>query len=78
MHGGLVLDCCFYVDSSSFSAATVRRLLFGSNRDDILGKHNAPVCFVEYSYAAGWKHYQVSKTCVFCLIVTNYEDQDSV
>ncbi|MED6168398.1 hypothetical protein PIB30_011288 [Stylosanthes scabra] len=47
MHGDLVLNCGFHDDSSNFNAATVRRLLFGSNRDDILGKHNALVRCVE-------------------------------
>ncbi|XP_052110362.1 mitotic checkpoint protein BUB3.1 [Arachis duranensis] len=45
MHGGPVLDCCFHDDSSGFSAAgdnTVRRLLFASNKDDILGKQCSP------------------------------------
>ncbi|KAL3621508.1 hypothetical protein CASFOL_036420 [Castilleja foliolosa] len=49
MHGGAVLDCCFHDDSSGFSASadhTVRR-------EDILGKHDAPVRCIEYSYATG-------------------------
>ncbi|KAE8008090.1 hypothetical protein FH972_004637 [Carpinus fangiana] len=56
MHGGPVLDCCFHDDSSGFSASadnTVRRLVFSSNKEDILGRHDAPVRCVEYSYAAG-------------------------
>ncbi|KAK7357605.1 hypothetical protein VNO80_16898 [Phaseolus coccineus] len=56
MHAGPVLDCCFHDDSSGFSAAadnTVRRLFFSSNKEDILGRHDAPVRCVEYSYAAG-------------------------
>ncbi|KAF5177567.1 Mitotic checkpoint protein bub3 [Thalictrum thalictroides] len=51
-----VLDCCFHDDSSGFSAgldATVRRCLFTSGKEDILGKHDAPVRCVEYSYASG-------------------------
>ncbi|XP_028767714.1 mitotic checkpoint protein BUB3.1 [Neltuma alba] len=56
MHGGPVLDCCFHDDSSGFSVGadnTVRRLVFSSNKEDILGRHDAPVRCVEYSYAAG-------------------------
>ncbi|THG23606.1 hypothetical protein TEA_025944 [Camellia sinensis var. sinensis] len=56
MHGGPVLDCCFHDDSSGFSASadsTVRRLVFSSGKEDILGKHDAPVRCIEYSYAAG-------------------------
>ncbi|KAI3917793.1 hypothetical protein MKW92_031730 [Papaver armeniacum] len=56
MHGGPVLDCCFHDDSSGFSAGgdnTVRRFVFDSGKEDILGKHDAPVRCVEYSYAAG-------------------------
>ncbi|KAA8536272.1 hypothetical protein F0562_028750 [Nyssa sinensis] len=56
MHGGPVLDCCFHDDSSGFSASadnTVRRLVFSSGKEDILGRHDAPVRCVEYSYAAG-------------------------
>ncbi|PQQ02830.1 mitotic checkpoint protein BUB3.2 [Prunus yedoensis var. nudiflora] len=55
-HGGPVLDCCFHDDSSGFSAGadnTVRRLVFSSSKEDILGRHDAPVRCVEYSYAAG-------------------------
>ncbi|GMN37872.1 hypothetical protein TIFTF001_007174 [Ficus carica] len=55
-HGGPVLDCCFHDDSSGFSAGadnTVRRLVFNYNKEDILGRHDAPVRCVEYSYAAG-------------------------
>jgi hypothetical protein len=29
------------------------RLVFSSNKEDILGRHDAPVRCVEYSYAAG-------------------------
>ncbi|XP_020687966.1 mitotic checkpoint protein BUB3.1-like isoform X3 [Dendrobium catenatum] len=56
MHGGPVLDCCFHDDSSGFSASadfTVRRYVFSSGKEDILGRHVAPVRCVEYSYAAG-------------------------
>ncbi|GAU29513.1 hypothetical protein TSUD_115350 [Trifolium subterraneum] len=56
LHGGPVLDCCFHDDSSGFSASadnTVRRLVFATGKEDILGKHDAPVRCVEYSYAAG-------------------------
>ncbi|KAL4181587.1 hypothetical protein AMTRI_Chr12g271900 [Amborella trichopoda] len=56
MHGGAVLDCCFHDDSSGFSASadhTVRRFVFGSGKEDILGRHDAPVRCVEYSYGAG-------------------------
>ncbi|KAK8937684.1 hypothetical protein KSP40_PGU009987 [Platanthera guangdongensis] len=57
MHGGPVLDCCFHDDSSGFSASadhTVRRYVFSSGKEDILGRHAAPVRCVEYSYATGW------------------------
>ncbi|OMO63356.1 hypothetical protein COLO4_32527 [Corchorus olitorius] len=56
MHGGPVLDCCFHDDSSGFSASadnTVRRIVFNHGKEDILGRHDAPVRCVEYSYAAG-------------------------
>lgn len=56
MHGGAVLDCCFHDDSSGFSASadhTVRRLMFNQGREDILGRHDAPVRCVEYSHATG-------------------------
>ncbi|OAY76544.1 Mitotic checkpoint protein BUB3.1, partial [Ananas comosus] len=56
VHGGPVLDCCFHDDSSGFSACadhTVRRYVFSSGKEDILGRHDAPVRCVEYSYAAG-------------------------
>ncbi|KAG6762609.1 hypothetical protein POTOM_033122 [Populus tomentosa] len=56
MHGGAVLDCCFHDDSSGFSASadnTVRRLVFNYEKEDILGRHDAHVRCVEYSYAAG-------------------------
>ncbi|PIN19758.1 Mitotic spindle checkpoint protein BUB3, WD repeat superfamily [Handroanthus impetiginosus] len=56
MHGVAVLDCCFHDDSSGFSASadhTVRRLVFNYKREDIVGRHDAPVRCVEYSYATG-------------------------
>ncbi|KAK4340166.1 hypothetical protein RND71_041628 [Anisodus tanguticus] len=56
IHGGAVLDCCFHDDSSGFSASadnTVRRLVFNYGREDILGRHDAPVRCIEYSYATG-------------------------
>ncbi|XP_042418752.1 mitotic checkpoint protein BUB3.1-like [Zingiber officinale] len=56
VHAGPVLDCCFHDDSSGFSAGadhSVRRHIFGSGKEDILGHHDAPVRCVEYSYAAG-------------------------
>ncbi|KAG4164903.1 hypothetical protein ERO13_A13G046300v2 [Gossypium hirsutum] len=56
MHGGPVLDCCFHDDSSGFSASadnTVRRIVFSHGKEDILGRHDAPVRCIEYSYAAG-------------------------
>ncbi|KAJ3673062.1 hypothetical protein LUZ60_006436 [Juncus effusus] len=56
MHGGPVLDCCFHDDSSGFSASadhTVRRFVFSSGKEDILGRHDAPVRCIEYSYATG-------------------------
>ncbi|KAL5218330.1 hypothetical protein ABZP36_019014 [Zizania latifolia] len=56
VHPGAVLDCCFHDDSSGFSAGadhTVRRLVFSSSKEDVLGQHDAPVCCVEYSFAAG-------------------------
>lgn len=56
VHGAAVLDCCFHDDSSGFTAgldATVRRCVFGPGKEDILGKHAAPVRCVEYSYASG-------------------------
>ncbi|KAG6789724.1 hypothetical protein POTOM_005848 [Populus tomentosa] len=55
LHGGAVLDCCFHDDSSGFSASgdnTVRRLVFNHGKEDILGRHDAPVRCIEYSYAA--------------------------
>ncbi|KAK2664892.1 hypothetical protein Ddye_003466 [Dipteronia dyeriana] len=55
-HGGAVLDCCFHDDSSGFSASAdnnVRRLVFNYGKEDILGRHDAPVRCIEYSYAAG-------------------------
>ncbi|XP_066376164.1 mitotic checkpoint protein BUB3.1-like isoform X3 [Miscanthus floridulus] len=56
VHPGAVLDCCFHDDSSGFSAGadhTVRRLVFSSSKEDVLGRHDGPVRCVEYSYAAG-------------------------
>ncbi|CAN1302534.1 Mitotic checkpoint protein BUB3.2 [Linum perenne] len=56
LHGGAVLDCCFHDESSGFSASAdnlVRRLVFNHGKEDILGKHDAPVRCIEYSYAAG-------------------------
>ncbi|KAF5206698.1 Mitotic checkpoint protein BUB3.2 [Thalictrum thalictroides] len=56
LHGGPVLDCCFHDDSSGFSASadnSVRRYVFSSGKEDILGRHDAPVRCIEYSYAAG-------------------------
>ncbi|KAJ8424135.1 hypothetical protein Cgig2_005505 [Carnegiea gigantea] len=55
-HGGPVLDCCFHDDSSGFSASgdfTVRRLVFNHGKEDILGRHEAHVRCVEYSYTTG-------------------------
>ncbi|KAJ9705224.1 hypothetical protein PVL29_003336 [Vitis rotundifolia] len=56
MHGGPVLDCCFHDDSSGFSASvdnSVRRLVFSHGKEDVLGRHDAPVRCIEYSYATG-------------------------
>ncbi|PUZ40527.1 hypothetical protein GQ55_9G431100 [Panicum hallii var. hallii] len=56
VHPGAVLDCCFHDDSSGFSAGadhTVRRLVFSSSKEDVLGRHDGPVRCMEYSYAAG-------------------------
>ncbi|KAA3482462.1 mitotic checkpoint protein BUB3.2-like isoform X3 [Gossypium australe] len=56
MHGGPVLDCCFHDDSSGFSASAdnkVRRIMFSHGKEEILGRHDAPVRCIEYSYAAG-------------------------
>ncbi|THU71618.1 hypothetical protein C4D60_Mb04t03360 [Musa balbisiana] len=56
VHAGPVLDCCFHDDSAGFSACAdhmVRRYVFGSGKEDILGCHDAPVRCVEYSYEAG-------------------------
>ncbi|XP_078435356.1 mitotic checkpoint protein BUB3.1-like [Wolffia australiana] len=56
MHGGPVLDCCFHDDTSGFSACAdhlVRRYVFSTGKEDVLGKHGAPVRCVEYSYATG-------------------------
>ncbi|KAI3958946.1 hypothetical protein MKX01_023622 [Papaver californicum] len=55
-HGSAILDCCFHDDSSGFTAGldhTVRRDDFSSGEEDILGRHDAPVRCVEYSYSAG-------------------------
>ncbi|WOL16952.1 mitotic checkpoint protein [Canna indica] len=55
-HADPVLDCCFHDDSSGFSAGAdgrVRRFVFASGKEDILGRHDSPVRCVEYSYAAG-------------------------
>ncbi|KAJ9561056.1 hypothetical protein OSB04_006216 [Centaurea solstitialis] len=65
LHGGAVLDCCFHDDTSGFSASgdnTVRRLVFDYEREDVLGRHDAPVRCVEYSYATGSL---TSSTCVY-------------
>ncbi|KAE8705192.1 Mitotic checkpoint protein BUB3.1 [Hibiscus syriacus] len=56
IHGGPVLDCCFHDDSSGFSASAdnkVRRIMFSHGKEDVLGRHDAPVRCIEYSYAAG-------------------------
>ncbi|CAH1433524.1 unnamed protein product [Lactuca virosa] len=56
LHGGAVLDCCFHDDTSGFSASadnTVTRLVFDHEREDLLGRHDAPVRCIEYSYATG-------------------------
>ncbi|THF94318.1 hypothetical protein TEA_004370 [Camellia sinensis var. sinensis] len=76
MHGGPVLDCCFHDDSSGFSASadnTVRRLVFSLGKEDILGRHDAPVRCIEYSYATGtiqsnciFMEDRVSESCVPC------------
>ncbi|KAF9621206.1 hypothetical protein IFM89_016700 [Coptis chinensis] len=56
-HGGSVLDCCFDEDSSGFFSAsldnTVRKFDFTSGKEDVLGKHEAPVRCVEHSNASG-------------------------
>ncbi|KMZ74498.1 putative Mitotic checkpoint protein bub3 [Zostera marina] len=55
-HSAAVLDCCFHDDSSGFSAGadhTVRRHVFSTGKEEILGRHKAPVRCVEYSHAAG-------------------------
>ncbi|KAF9675809.1 hypothetical protein SADUNF_Sadunf09G0071900 [Salix dunnii] len=60
MHGGAVLDCCFHDDSSGFSASAdsiVRRLVFNCEKVDILGRHDAHVRCVEYSYSAATMMY---------------------
>ncbi|XP_048573636.1 mitotic checkpoint protein BUB3.2-like [Triticum urartu] len=68
-HPGPVLDCCFHDDSSGFSAGadhTVRRLSFTSSKEDVLGRHDAPVRCVEYSYAAGTCNYiLLDCSCVY-------------
>ncbi|XP_020099764.1 mitotic checkpoint protein BUB3.2-like [Ananas comosus] len=54
-HGGPVLDCCFQDDSSVFSACAdckVRKLVFSSGEEEILGRHGAPVRCMEYSSAS--------------------------
>uniref|UniRef100_A0A1D1Z8A6 Mitotic checkpoint protein BUB3 n=1 Tax=Anthurium amnicola TaxID=1678845 RepID=A0A1D1Z8A6_9ARAE len=56
MHNGPVLDCCFHDDTSGFSASAdhmVRRYVFSAGKEDILGRHAAPVRCVDYSYATG-------------------------
>ncbi|KAI3702340.1 hypothetical protein L6452_28076 [Arctium lappa] len=56
-HGGVVLDCCFHDDNFGFSASvdnTVRRLVFNYEREDVLGRHDAPVRCIEYSYTTGY------------------------
>ncbi|KAL7119114.1 hypothetical protein ACP275_02G043200 [Erythranthe tilingii] len=56
VHGGAVLDCCFHDNSSGFSASadhTVRRLVFDLKNEVILGRHDAPVRCIDYSYATG-------------------------
>ncbi|KAE8716727.1 Mitotic checkpoint protein BUB3 [Hibiscus syriacus] len=45
MHGGPVLDCCFHDDSSG--------IMFSHGKEDVLGRHDAPVRCIEYSYGAG-------------------------
>nr|CAD1822638.1 unnamed protein product [Ananas comosus var. bracteatus] len=54
-HGGPVLDCCFQDDSSVFSACAdckVRKLVFSSGEEEILGRHGAPVRCMEYDSAS--------------------------
>nr|KAJ0217533.1 hypothetical protein LSAT_V11C300143910 [Lactuca sativa] len=62
LHGDAVLDCCFHDDTSGFSASadntvtsyipfTSLRLVFYNEREDLLGRHDAPVRCIEYSYA---------------------------
>ncbi|CAI9284918.1 unnamed protein product [Lactuca saligna] len=56
LHGGAVLDCCFHDYTSGFSASadnTVTRLVFDHEKEDLLGRHDAPVRCIEYSYATG-------------------------
>ncbi|KAJ8485422.1 hypothetical protein OPV22_017907 [Ensete ventricosum] len=56
VHAGPALDCCFHDDSAGFNACadhTVRRYVFGSGKEDILGCHDAPVRCVECSHEAG-------------------------
>ncbi|XP_052163054.1 mitotic checkpoint protein BUB3.2-like [Oryza glaberrima] len=56
MHAASVLGCCFHDDSSGFSASadnTVRRLAFSSGGNYFLGRHDAAVSCVEYSYSTG-------------------------
>ncbi|MBA0799131.1 hypothetical protein Gohar_009663 [Gossypium harknessii] len=52
MHGGPVLDCCFHDDSSGFSASADNKVR-SHGKEEILGRHDAPVRCIEYSYAAG-------------------------
>uniref|UniRef100_A0A0E0LMU7 Uncharacterized protein n=1 Tax=Oryza punctata TaxID=4537 RepID=A0A0E0LMU7_ORYPU len=56
IHAAYVLGCCFHDDSSGFSASadnTVRRLAFSSGGNYFLGRHDAAVRCVEYSYSTG-------------------------
>ncbi|KAL8494477.1 hypothetical protein ACS0TY_025327 [Phlomoides rotata] len=58
-----MLDCCFYDDTLGFSACayhTIRRHLFNNSRDDILGRHGAPVRCIEYSNATGTSTFMIS------------------
>ncbi|KAL7618878.1 hypothetical protein Lser_V15G03256 [Lactuca serriola] len=50
------LDCCFHDDTSGLSASadnTITRLVFDHDREDLLGRHDALVRCIEYSYATG-------------------------
>eukprot|EP00897_Mesotaenium_endlicherianum_P010726 jgi/Mesen1/9682/ME000680S09083 len=60
-----VLDCCFHDDTSAFIAGsdhTVKRFDFNVMREDVLGRHDAPVRCVEFSHVTGqvvtggWDH----------------------